>query len=128
MALTVKLIADEGCYYDSRGGDRMIMQTVVETSTYEQALLSIVRTLPVERIAQILDYARYVQAQTQEDFGVLDEDETEEAIRADEAHWDIHFAATQEGLAKMADKVRAEIHAGRTQRMRFTKDGKIAPG
>ncbi|MFN8494577.1 MAG: hypothetical protein U0350_43650 [Caldilineaceae bacterium] len=106
----------------------MIKQTVVETSSYEQALVSIVRTLPSERIAQILDYARYIQAQAQADFDVLDDDETEEAIRADEERWDAHFAVTQAGLAKMADKVRAEIRAGRTQKMRFTKDGKIAPG
>lgn len=85
------------------------METGSQASVYEQALISIVRSLPVERIVQILDYARYVQSQTIEDFGFLDDDETEEEILADEARWDAQFAATQDGLKKMADEVRAEI-------------------
>ena len=100
----------------------------MQTDVYEQALISIVRTLPVERIVQILDFARYIQSQTIEDFGFLDDDETEEEILADEARWDAQFAATQDGLKKMADKVRADIRAGRTMPMVFTKDGRIAPG
>jgi len=98
----------------------------MQTDVYEQALISIVRTLPVERIVQILDFARYIQSQTIEDFGFLDDDETEEEILADEARWDAQFAATQDGLKKMADKVRADIRAGRTRPMVFTKDGRIA--
>jgi hypothetical protein len=97
-------------------------------SAYEQALLSIVHTLPVERVLQILDYARYVQMQANEDFGFLDDDETDEEVVADEALWDAQFASTQHGLKKMADKVRADIRAGRTRPMVFTKDGSIEPG
>ena len=105
----------------------MKVKTALQSSAYEQALISIVRTLPAERIVQILDYARYIQSQTIEDFGFLDDDETEEEILADEARWDAQFAATQDDLKKMADKVRAEIRAGRTMPMVFTKDGKLAP-
>ena len=104
------------------------MPTASRTSVYEQTLINIVRTLPVERVVQILDYAHYIQSRTIEDFGVLDDDETEEEILADEARWDAQFAATQDGLEKMADKVRADIQAGRTMPMVFTKDGRIAPG
>jgi len=39
------------------------MQTALQQSAYEQALISIIRTLPVERVIQILDYARYIQSQ-----------------------------------------------------------------
>ena len=106
----------------------MKVKTALQLSAYEQALISIVRTLPVERIVQILDYARYIQSQTIEDFGFLDDDETEEEILADEARWDAQFAATQGDLKKMADKVRAEIRAGRTMPMVFTKDGRLTPG
>jgi len=95
---------------------------------YEQALVGIVQTLPVERAAQILDYARYIQSQAIKDSGILDSDETEEEILADETRWDAQFAATQGGLEKMADKVRADIRAGRTMPMVFTPDEKIAPG
>jgi len=103
-------------------------KTALQPSAYEQALINIVRTLPVERIVQILDYARYIQSQTIKDFDILDDDESEEEILADEARWDAQFAATQDSLKKMADKVRAEIHAGRTMPMVFTKDGRLTSG
>ena len=106
----------------------MEMQPALQPSAYEQALLSIMRTLPVERVVQILDYAHYIQSRTSEDFGFLEDDETEEEILADEARWDAQFAATQDGLKRMADEVRADIQAGRTMPMVFTKDGSIAPG
>jgi len=105
----------------------MKVKTALQPSAYEQELINIVQTLPVERIVQILDYARYIQSQTIKDFGLLDDDETEEEILADEARWDAQFAATQDGLKKMADKVRAEIRAGRTMPMVFTKDGRLTP-
>lgn len=103
-------------------------QTAFQPSAYEQELISIVRALPVERVVQILDYAHYIQSQTVEDFGFLDDDETEEEIRADEAIWDAQFAATQDGWEKMADKVRADIQEGLSTSMVFTKDRRIAPG
>ena len=96
-------------------------------SEYEQALVKIVRELPVDRVAQILDYARYIQSRTAEESALLD-DETEEEILADEAYWDAQFAATQDGLEKAADRVRADISAGNTKRMVFTKRGKLMPG
>lgn len=105
----------------------MKTETTLEPSLYEQALISIVRKLPIERVVQILDYARYIQTQTNEDFGFLDDDETEQEILADEARWDAQFAATQEGLSQMANKVRAEIGAGRSMPMFFKKDRRIAP-
>ncbi|MBI4770735.1 MAG: hypothetical protein HY784_10100 [Chloroflexi bacterium] len=46
--------------------------TAVSSPTYERTLLNIVRTLPVERVLQILDYARYVQSQAAEDFNLLE--------------------------------------------------------
>lgn len=105
----------------------MATPTASQSSAYEEAFLRIVRSLPVERVVQLLDYARYVQSQTIEDFGFIEVDESEEEIDADEARWDAQFAATQDGLQKMAGKVRAEIRAGRTRPMVFTKDERIAP-
>lgn len=80
-----------------------------QLSTYERSLLDIIRALPPERVLQILDFARYIQSQTFTDFAPSDEEESEEAILADEARWDALFAATQEGLNKMAEQVRADI-------------------
>jgi len=104
----------------------METKTMTPPSAYEEALVNIVRGLPVERVAQILDYARYIQLQVQDDFAL--DDATEAETLADEARWDAQFAETQDELAQMAEQVRAEIRAGRTQPMVFTKDGRIAPG
>ena len=103
----------------------MTMETAFQISAYEEILRGIVRSLPAERVAQILDYARYIQSQTYE---IINEDETEEEIRTDEEQWNSQFAATQDGLKKMADKVRADIRAGRTKPMVFTKEGKMVQG
>ncbi|MBD3305575.1 hypothetical protein GF339_04255 [candidate division KSB3 bacterium] len=93
---------------------------------YEQELLQIVHDLPVERILQILDFARYIQSQATEDFlRLADEDESD--ILNDEVQWQSQFAATQDGLKRMAERVRSEIQAGRTRSMKFTKDGGMVP-
>ena len=98
------------------------METTLQLFAYEEILMNIVRSLPAERVIQILDYARYIQSQTDK---LITKDETEEEIIADEEHWNSQFAATQDGLKKMADKVRADIHAGRSMPMVFTKEGRI---
>lgn len=105
----------------------MAAKTVVASSRYEQELLQIIHTLPIERIAQVVDFARYVHLQAEEDFFRLD-DESEEDILADEAQWDAQFASTQDGLKRMAERVRLEIRAGRSRPMKFTKDGGMLPG
>jgi len=87
------------------------METSLQLSAYEEILIGIVRSLPAERLLEILDYARYIQYQH---LKFTEDDETEEQIRADEEYWNSQFAATQNGLKKMADKVRADIRAGRT--------------
>ena len=101
--------------------------TASRNPVFEQALVNIVRSLPDERVVQILDYARYIQLKSNENDDFPENDETEAEIDADEKRWDARFASSQDGLTKMADKVRAEIQAGRTKRMVFTKDGKVAP-
>jgi hypothetical protein len=87
--------------------------------------MNIVRSLPAERVIQILDYTRYIQSQSDK---LITEDETEEEIIADEEHWNSQFAATRDGLKKMADKVRSDIRAGRSMPMVFTKEGRILKG
>ncbi|MBX3054640.1 MAG: hypothetical protein KF753_24430 [Caldilineaceae bacterium] len=105
----------------------MTIQTFSDASTYEQALLSIARTLPAESVLQVLQFARFLQTQALDEFA-LDEDESPEEIAADEVVWDAQFAASQDGLAKMAEKVRAEISAGKSKPMIFTADGRIKSG
>jgi hypothetical protein len=101
------------------------METTLQLFAYEEILMNIVRSLPAERVIQILDYARYIQSQTDK---LITKDETEEEIIADEEHWNSQFAATLNGLKKMADKVRSDIRAGRSMPMVFTKEEKILIG
>ncbi len=112
---------------DVRARKIMDSTTASRNPVFEQALVNIVRSLPDERVVQILDYARYIQLKSNENDDFPENDETEAEIDADEKRWDARFASSQDGLTKMADKVRAEIQAGRTKRMVFTKDGKVAP-
>ena len=106
----------------------MSMQATLQLAGYEETLNSIMRTLPVERVAEVMDFAQFVQSRTRADSDALDADETEEEIRADNARWDATFAASQDALARLARETLAQVHAGRTTPMVFTADGRIAPG
>ncbi|MBF0113399.1 MAG: hypothetical protein HQK74_11815 [Desulfamplus sp.] len=105
----------------------MNSQQLLNLSIYEQELLNITKKMPVDRIVQLIDFARYIQTQSTLASNTL-EQETEEAITEDESKWDAQFKATQDGLKKMADKVKREIKAGLARPMIFTKDGRIAKG
>ncbi len=102
------------------------MQATLQPSIHEQTLLNIVRTLPTERMVQLLDYARYIKAQALNESTIL-YGETEADILADEARWDEQFAATEDSMGSMADRVRASIRAGQSAPMVFTAKGTIAP-
>ncbi len=108
----------------------MAAETVLgsQTDEYEQELLRILRSLPPNRVAEVIDFAAFLKSRIADE--VQDEDETVEEIRASEEKWDALFATeeSQRLLGKMADEVRAEIRAGRTRPMIFTEDGEIAPG
>ena len=100
------------------------MQNIQDSTGYEKMIFSIMRTLPLERLAQLADYARYLQGQISE-FNL--EEETAEDIEVDEAVWDTQFAASDQLFAQMAAKVRDSIQSGRTTEMRLTRDGRIEP-
>ena len=51
----------------------MTIKTISETAIYEQALIGIIQTLPVERVRQIVEYAHFVQTQTLDEFAVWKE-------------------------------------------------------
>jgi len=108
----------------------MEMHTALHPFAYEQTLLSIVRTLPVERVVQILDYARHIQSQTIEDFSFAEADETEEEIRASEEKCDQLFAnpEAKRVMREMAREALEDYRAGRTTEITITEDRRLAPG
>lgn len=105
----------------------MTVQTISDESTYEQTLLSIARTLPAERLRQVVQFARFLQVQSLDEFALVD-DESLEEIAADEALWDAQFAASQDGMAKLAERALAEYKAGKSTAMVFTEDARIESG
>lgn len=108
----------------------MNVQTVDynDYQNYESVLVAIVRTLPPHRAEQLVDFARFLEAQrlTEE----LVQSESIEEIEADNARWDELLAtdASQTLLEKLAGEALAEHRAGKTRPITFTKDGQIRPG
>jgi len=108
----------------------MATETIVENqaSEQEQQWLHLMRELPPNRRAELIDFAEFLQTRVEE--AELDEAETEEAIRASEEKWDALFARedAQRLMEQMADEALEEYRAGRTRPIVFTEDGEIAPG
>jgi hypothetical protein len=95
---------------------------------YERALLNIVRTLPPNRVAQLVDFARFLEAQILSEELAQEEDIAE--VEADNARWDALLATdkSQAVLKNLADEALAEHRAGKTKPMTFSDEGRIVPG
>jgi len=95
---------------------------------YEKTLLDIVRVLPVDRAEQLVDFARFLEAQNLAEALSLGENAAD--VEADNARWDALLATdeAQSLLDKLAQEALAERRAGRTKPMTFNDDGQIAPG
>lgn len=110
----------------------MVRRAIVKPAASEQKLVEIVRRLPPERVAQVIDFARFLESQTRKSNGgdLLDEEEGHEEIAVENARWDALLATneSQRLLEKLADEALADIQAGRARPIVFTDDGEIAPG
>lgn len=103
----------------------MSTDTVIDKE-YERTLVRIVRNLPENRAAQLVEFARFLEAQILSD--VLMQDEEEGAIEAENARWDA-LLATDHGqavLEKLAGEALAEHRAGRTRPMSQDDEGRIS--
>jgi len=105
----------------------MTTQGVSNLLASEQIILEILRTLPAERVAQVIDFARFLQWQTLPDVPTIEEESAEE-VQCDNEQWDRTFATSRATLRQLAQEARKEIEAGETQEMIFTADGRIVPG
>jgi hypothetical protein len=84
---------------------------------YEDKLVGIVRRLPPERVVQLVDFARFLEA------------ESEEEIEATQAQWD-DLLAEPEAKRKLRDMAREALddyHAGQATDIKVTEDGRLAP-
>ncbi len=99
-----------------------------QPAQYEQMLLDLVRALPSNRVTQLIDFARFLAAQSLEEELTWQEEPV--VMEADNAQWD-RLLATEEAqmlLNQLADEALAEHLAGRTKPMAFTTQGRIIPG
>ncbi len=94
-------------------------------SQSEQLLLEAVKTLPPQRVNQVLDFARWLQTQpaTEE---VEGEESTEAELEAEEAAWQRTYMANREEFRSMARQALADLDAGETLEM-VIEDDKIYP-
>lgn len=95
---------------------------------YEQILSHIIRVLPPNRAEQLVDFARFLEAQVLTE--KLTQEETAAALEDDNARWDALLATdeAQSLLEKLANEALAEHRAGKTKPMMINNAGKIAPG
>jgi hypothetical protein len=100
-----------------------------KSSDYARAVAELVEKMPVERAAQVYDFARFVKVQQ---IGALstspgeDDDwlaDSEEQMQAEDALWEATYAQHQDQFHVLAEEARAEIAAGTTQPM-FRQRGK----
>lgn len=87
------------------------MDTAVQRD-YEQTLIKIARGLPPNRVEQLVDFARFLEAQLLSDELFLEEDPAE--VEAENARWDELLASeeSQAWLEKMAEKAREDYKVG----------------
>lgn len=93
----------------------------------ERTVIKIMRALPPNRASQLVDFARFLEAQILSEELIEKEDAAE--IEADNAQWDALLAtdAAQILLENLADEALAEYRAGSTRPMAF-HEGRIVPG
>ena len=94
---------------------------------YERILINIVRVLPPNRAEQLVEFARFLEAQILSEELLQEEGITE--IEADNARWDALLAAdeAQTLLEKLADEALEEHRAGKTKPMAINDEGRIVP-
>ena len=106
------------------------MSAVVSSPTiqHEQTLLTILRFLPPNRVVQLVDFARFLEAQALAEQFAWQEEPV--AVAADNAHWDALLATDEAQLLldQLADEALAEQRAGKTKPMNFTREGRLVPG
>jgi hypothetical protein len=104
----------------------MTKQAEIQSTTYEQMLINIVRTLPPERVSELIDFARFLQSLVVKPYepAVLEEEESE----GDEK-WEqlLVKPEAQQAMIEMAHEARADLYAGRTTEIAISEDGRLTP-
>ena len=105
----------------------MSMRTAASRE-YERVLIDIVRLLPPNRVQQLIDFARFLEAQILSE--ALTEEEEIAEVETDNARWDalLETDEAQDMLEQLADEAVEEHRAGKTRPMTVDNEGRIVPG
>jgi len=104
----------------------MSTDTIVSRE-YERTLIKIARVLPFPQMAQLVDFARFLQGQILSQQLIQSEEPSE--VEADNARWDALLTTPQAQtvLEQLAGEALAEHRAVRTKPMEFNAEGRIVP-
>lgn len=102
-------------------------KTDIQVETAERTLTEIAQNLPLNRLAQLIEFARFLKTQALVD--ELAENGEEVDIEAENEKWDTLLATekAQEVLDKLADEALEEYRAGQTSPIHFTDKGHLVP-
>ena len=105
----------------------MNLQTAVNKNQ-EQTLIKIIRALPPLKAEELLDFARFLEAQILTERLIQEEDAAE--IEADNEQWDALLATdkSQKLLERLAEEALTEHRLAKTKPMLFSHEGRIMPG
>jgi len=100
---------------------------MVANQEYEQILINTARTLPPNRVEQLVDFARFFEAQFLVARQTEEYAETVIEVEADNARWDTLLATTESNtlLESLAAEALAEHQAGNTKVMAFDDTGQM---
>ncbi len=107
----------------------MKLQDVSQATDYAQAVAELVAKLPLDRAAQVYDFARFLQAQSLASAVVASSDDdwlhdSDEQMEAEDVLWDAAFDQHRDHFTALADAARAEIKVGTTQPL-FDERGEV---
>ncbi len=110
----------------------METQTAYQALTPEQTVLRIMRKLTPERVAALVDFARFLEYRAAEGVGDWPEADSATTLQAADAdaRWDELLARPEarQLMRQMAREAREDFYAGSTTEIVDTEDGRLAPG
>lgn len=101
------------------------MDSPPDVKTLEQALVRTIRTLHPRRVAEVLDFARWLQTQPEVDQATA-ETLTAAELEVEERAWQAAYEANREEFRALAREALEELDAGETLGL-VVRDGKIYP-
>ena len=108
----------------------MLTKESRRSQDYASATAAIIKAMPIERAAQVYDFARFLQAQPVGPSPIAEDPDawlnvSEEQMQAEDATSDAAYARHREKFAALRETARDEIEAGATQPL-FDEHGNAA--